>query len=142
MAAPTKKAPEQAHELLEQDRVLATVGVWGTPFNMAIRPYMNEQKVPQLFVAATESAFDDPSHFPWTMGFQASKRSEGLAYAKYILRNKPGAKIAILYARDPSGEEWLLGDTRRSRGEGGGHDRQGGILRVFQSGRVEPRSWR
>jgi branched-chain amino acid transport system substrate-binding protein len=105
----TDRAVALAHQLVEQDRVLATVGIWGTPFNMAIRPYMNEQKVPQLFVAATESAFDDPSHFPWTMGFQASKRAEGLAYAKYILRNKPGARIAILYARDPSGEEWLLG---------------------------------
>jgi branched-chain amino acid transport system substrate-binding protein len=94
---------------VEQDRVLLTVGIWGTPANMAIRPYMNEQKVPQLFVAATESAFDDPSHYPWTMGFQASKRTEGLAYAKYILQNKPGAKLAILYAHDPSGEEWLLG---------------------------------
>jgi branched-chain amino acid transport system substrate-binding protein len=70
---------------------------------------MNEKKVPQLFVAATESAFDDPSHFPWTMGFQASKRTEGLAYAKYLLRNKPGAKVGILYANDPSGQEWLIG---------------------------------
>jgi branched-chain amino acid transport system substrate-binding protein len=65
--------------------------------------------VPQLFVAATESAFDDPAHFPWTMGFQPSKRTEGLVYAKYILRNKPGAKVAVLYARDPSGQEWLNG---------------------------------
>jgi branched-chain amino acid transport system substrate-binding protein len=85
------------------------VGIWGTPVNMAIRAYMNERKVPQLFVAATESAFDDPSHFPWTMGFQASKRTEGLVYAKYILRNRPAARIAILYARDPSGQEWLQG---------------------------------
>jgi ABC-type branched-subunit amino acid transport system substrate-binding protein len=105
----TNKAVALAHQLVEQDRVLLTVGIWGTPANMAIRPYMNEQKVPQLFVAATESAFDDPSHYPWTMGFQASKRTEGLAYAKYILQNKPGAKLAILYAHDPSGEEWLLG---------------------------------
>jgi branched-chain amino acid transport system substrate-binding protein len=105
----TNKAVELAHQLVEQDRVLATVGIWGTPANMAIRPYMNEHKVPQLFVAATDSAFDDPSHYPWTMGFQASKRTEGLAYAKYILRNKPGAKVAILYARDSSGQEWHLG---------------------------------
>jgi branched-chain amino acid transport system substrate-binding protein len=105
----TQKAVALAHQLVEQDRVLATVGIWGTPANMAIRPYMNEHEVPQLFVAATESAFGDPSHFPWTMGFQPSKRTEGLAYAKYILRNKPGARVAILYARDPSGQEWLAG---------------------------------
>jgi len=105
----TGKAVELAHQLVDQDQVLATVGIWGTPANLAIRPYMNEKKVPQLFVAATESAFDDPSHFPWTMGFQASKRTEGLVYAKYILRTKPGAKIAILDPHDPSGDEWLLG---------------------------------
>jgi len=105
----TNKAVELAHQLVEQDRVLATVGIWGTPANMAIRPYMNAQKVPQLFVAATDSAFDDPSHFPWTMGFQASKRTEGLVYAKYILHHKPDAKVAILYTHDPSGDEWLLG---------------------------------
>jgi branched-chain amino acid transport system substrate-binding protein len=105
----TNKAVVLAHQLVEQDQVLATVGVWGTPANMAIRAYMNQNKVPQLFVAATDSAFDDPSHFPWTMGFQASRRTEGLVYARYVLRNKPGAKIAILYARDPTGEEWLQG---------------------------------
>jgi branched-chain amino acid transport system substrate-binding protein len=105
----TSKAVLLAHQLVEQDQVLATIGIWGTPANLAIRPYMNEKNVPQLFVAATESAFDDPSHFPWTMGFQASKRTEGLVYAKYILDNKPGAKIAILYSGDPSGEEWLHG---------------------------------
>jgi len=105
----TNKAVALAHQLVEQDQVLATVGIWGSAANLAIRSYMNEQKVPQLFVAATESAFDDPSHFPWTMGFQASKRTEGLVYAQYILRNKPRAKIAILYANDPSGQEWLQG---------------------------------
>ncbi len=105
----TGKAVALAHQLVEHDQVRLTVGIWGTPANMAIRPYMNEQKVPQLFVAATESAFDDPSHFPWTMAFQASKRTEGLVYAKYILRNKPGAKIALLYSHDLSGQEWLLG---------------------------------
>jgi branched-chain amino acid transport system substrate-binding protein len=105
----TDKAVALANQLVEQDQVLLTVGIWGTPANMAIRLYMNEKKVPQLFVAATESAFDDPAHFPWTMGFQASKRTEGLVYAKYILQNKPEAKVAILYARDPSGQEWLQG---------------------------------
>jgi branched-chain amino acid transport system substrate-binding protein len=105
----TSKAAALAHQLVEQDQILATAGNWGTPANLAMRTYMNEKNVPQLFVAATESAFDDPSHFPWTMGFQASKRTEGLAYAKYILENKPDARIAILYSHDPSGEEWLGG---------------------------------
>jgi branched-chain amino acid transport system substrate-binding protein len=112
----TAKAVALAHQLVEQDGVLLTVGNWGTPANLAMRAYMNEKKVPQLFVAATESAFDDPAHFPWTMGFQPSKRIEGLVYAKYILGNKPGAKIAILYARDAAGQEWLEG-IREGLGE-------------------------
>jgi branched-chain amino acid transport system substrate-binding protein len=98
-----------AHQLVEQDQVLLTAGNWGTPANLAFRGYMNEKKVPQLFVAATESAFDDPSHYPWTMGFQPSKRTEGLVYGKYVRENRPGAKIAILYSRDESGDEWLMG---------------------------------
>jgi len=103
----TEKSIALAHQLVEQDQVLLTAGNWGTPANLAIRSYMNEHQVPQLFVAATESAFDDPSHYPWTMGFQPNKRTEGLVYAKYVRENRPGAKIAILYSSD--GEEWLQG---------------------------------
>ena len=98
-----------AQQLVEQDRVLLTVSTWGAPTNLAIRSYMNEKKVPQLFVADTNSAMNDPSHFPWTMGFQASKRAEGKAYAKYILQTKPDAKIAVLCGSAPSDQEWLLG---------------------------------
>jgi branched-chain amino acid transport system substrate-binding protein len=105
----TDKSIALAHQLVEQDQVLLTAGNWGTPANLAIRGYMNEKKVPQLFVAATESAFDDPSHYPWTMGFQPSKRTEGLVYGKYVRENRPGARIAILYSRDDSGDEWLMG---------------------------------
>ncbi len=82
---------------------------FGYPGNKAIRAYMNEKKVPQLFVASNDSIFDDPSDFPWTMGFAASKRTEGIVYARYILREKPGAKIALLAPADPSGDEWRAG---------------------------------
>ena len=105
----TSKAPALAQQLVEKDQVLLTVGIWGTPTNLAVRDYLNEKKVPQLFVAAPDPAFDNPSQFPWTMGFQATKRVEGINYARYILRVKPAAKIAILYAGDKSGREWLLG---------------------------------
>jgi len=105
----TAKANALAHQLVEQDQVLFTAGNWGTPANLAIRSYLNDKQVPQLFVAATESVFDDPSHFPWTMGFQPTKRTEGLVYARYILENKPNGKIAILYSHDADGDEWLLG---------------------------------
>jgi len=103
------KSLAQAQQLVEQDQVLLTVGTWGAPTNLAIRPYMNEKKVPQLFVSDTNSAMNDPAHFPWTMGFQPSKRTEGEVYAKYILQNKPDAKIAILCGSAPTDQEWLQG---------------------------------
>jgi branched-chain amino acid transport system substrate-binding protein len=108
-ASDTSKARALAQRLVEQEQVLLTVGIWGTPTNLAVRPYFNEKRVPQLFVSAPESAFNDPAQFPWTMGFQATKRVEGQNYARHILAVKPAARIAILYADDPSGKEWLLG---------------------------------
>jgi branched-chain amino acid transport system substrate-binding protein len=104
-----KKAPEQARQLVERDRVLLLFSNFGYPGNKAIRGYMNEQKIPQLFVASNDSTFDDPVQFPWTMGFAASKRTESLVYAKYILNEKPRAKIAVLYPEDSSGDEWRTG---------------------------------
>lgn len=105
-----------ARQLVEKDQVLLTVGTWGAPTNLAIRDYMNEKKVPQLFVADTDSAMNDPAHFPWTMGFQPSKRTEGVAYARYILQTRPDAKIAILYGSVPTDQEWLPG-IREGLGE-------------------------
>lgn len=105
----TGMAVTLVHQLVEQDQVLLTAGIWGSAVNMALRPYLNEKRVPQLFVAATDAAFDDPARFPWTMGFQTSKRTEGLAYARYVLRTRPNAKVGILFARDESGQEWLSG---------------------------------
>jgi branched-chain amino acid transport system substrate-binding protein len=105
----TNQAVTLAHRLVEQDQVLLTVGIWGSPTNLAIRPYMNEKQVPQLFVNAPDSAFDDPSHFPWTMGFQPTKRTEGLVYARYVLHEMPSAKIAILESGDGSGKDWVQG---------------------------------
>ena len=104
-----RKSVELARKLVEQDEVLLTVSTWGASANRAIRPYMNEKKVPQLFVASGAATFDDPSHFPWTMGFQANYRTEGSVYAKYILHTMPDAKIAVLYSNDEEGKEWLLG---------------------------------
>ena len=103
------KALPMAQELVEKGQVLLLAGTWGAPWNVAIRDYMNQHKVPQLFVSDTNSAMDDPAHFPWTMGFQASKRTEGAAYAKYILQNRPNAKIAILFGNSPTDQEWVDG---------------------------------
>jgi branched-chain amino acid transport system substrate-binding protein len=105
----TSKARALAQRLVEQEQVLLTVGIWGTPTNLSVRSYFNEKQVPQLFISAPESTFNDPAQFPWTMGFQATKRFEGQNYARHILAVKPAARIVILYADDASGREWLLG---------------------------------
>ena len=98
-----------ARQLVEQDGVLFIFSSIGTDGNLAIRAYMNDKRVPQLFVESSSAVFNDPSHFPWTMGFFATYRTEGWAYANYILQNKPGAKIAVLYANDDVGKEYLAG---------------------------------
>jgi len=103
------KSVDLARQLVEEDGVLLIFSSIGTGSNLAMRSYMNEKKVPQLFVESSSAVFDDSSHFPWTMGFFATYRTEGLAYAKYILENKPGAKIAVLYANDDAGKEYLAG---------------------------------
>ena len=103
------KSVELARKLVEQEGVLLIFSSFGTESNMAIRKYMNDKKVPQLFLQASSAAFDDPAHFPWTMGFFPTYRTEGLAYAKYILQTKPDAKIAVLYQDSDAGKEYLAG---------------------------------
>ena len=98
-----------AQKLVESDQVLLVFSPLGTETNLAIRAYLNDKKVPQLFVETSSAAFNDPAHFPWTMGFFATFRSEGRAYARYILQNKSNARIAILYADDDAGREYLAG---------------------------------
>ncbi len=98
-----------ARKLVEEDQVLLIFSSIGTEGNLAIRDYLNQNKVPQLFIQSSSAAFNDPAHFPWTMGFFATYRDEGVAYAKYILSNKPSGKIAILYANDDAGKEYRQG---------------------------------
>jgi branched-chain amino acid transport system substrate-binding protein len=104
-----QKSLDLARQLVEQDGVLLLFSVLGTDSNLAIRSYMNEKQVPQLFLESSSAVFDDPSHFPWTMGFFATYRTEGRAYAKYILQNKPKGKIAVLSRNDDTGREFVAG---------------------------------
>jgi branched-chain amino acid transport system substrate-binding protein len=90
------KTVEQARKLVESDEVLIVFNPLGTPPNSAIQKYMNQKKVPQLFVATGATKWNDPKEFPWTMGWQPNYQSETIIYAKYILKNKPDAKIAVL----------------------------------------------
>jgi branched-chain amino acid transport system substrate-binding protein len=103
------KAVEQARKLVENDEVLVVFNPLGTPSNTAIEKYMNSKKVPQLFVATGASKWDEPKDFPWTMGWQPSYQSEAHIYAKFLLREKPDAKIGVLYQNDDFGKDYLKG---------------------------------
>ena len=103
------KTVEQARKLVESDEVLFIFNSLGTPPNSAIHKYMNEKKVPQLFIATGATKWNDPKNFPWTMGWQPNYQSEARIYAKYILRERPNAKIAVLYQNDDYGKDYLKG---------------------------------
>jgi branched-chain amino acid transport system substrate-binding protein len=103
------KTVEQARKLVESDEVLFIFNPLGTPPNSAIQKYMNSKKVPQLFVATGATKWNDPKDFPWTMGWQPNYQSESRIYAKYILKEKPNAKIAILYQNDDYGKDYVKG---------------------------------
>ena len=105
------KTVEQVRKLVEQDHVLLVMSPLGTPTNSAIWRYMNQKKVPQLFVATGATKWNDPKGHPWTMGWQPNYQSEGHAYAAYILKNKPDGKIAVLYQNDDFGKDYLKGVT-------------------------------
>jgi len=103
------KTVEQARKLVESDEVLFIFNSLGTPPNSAIQKYMNTKKVPQLFVATGATKWNDPKEFPWTMGWQPNYQSESRIYAKYILKNMPDAKIAVLYQNDDYGKDYVKG---------------------------------
>ena len=103
------KAVENVRSLVEGDEVALVFGVLGTPLNMAIRPYLNKAGVPQLFPAAGSSALNDPTHFPWTMGWQPNLRDEAKFYAKHLLAHNPHPKVAVLYQNDDFGKDLLNG---------------------------------
>ena len=103
------KAVEQVRKLVESDEVLAVFNPLGTPSNTAIQKYLNAKKIPQLFVATGATKWNDPKSFPWTIGWQPSYQSEAQIYAKWLLKEKPDAKIAILYQNDDFGKDYLKG---------------------------------
>jgi branched-chain amino acid transport system substrate-binding protein len=103
------KTVEQARKLVESDGVLLIFQSLGTPTNTAIQKYMNAIKVPQLFVATGAAKWNDPQNFPWTMGWQPNYQDEARIYAKYILKERPDTKIAVLYQNDDFGKDYLKG---------------------------------
>src|ERR1700754_259057 len=103
------KTVEQVRKLIESDEVLLIFNALGTPTQNAVQKYHNSKKVPHLFLATGASKWNDPKDYPWTMGFNPNYQSEGKLYAQDILRNRPNAKIAVLYQNDDYGKDYLKG---------------------------------
>jgi branched-chain amino acid transport system substrate-binding protein len=103
------KTVEQARKLVESDEVLLIFQPLGTPTNTAIQRYMNAKKVPQLFVGTGAAKWNDPQHFPWTMGWQPNYQTEARIYAQFLMKNHPQGKIGVLYQNDDYGKDYLKG---------------------------------
>ena len=103
------KTVEQIRKLVEQEQVLLLFQTMGTATNNAIHKYVNDKKVPHLFLASGASLWADPQHFPWTMGWQPDLQTEGAIFAKDILKSKPDARIAVLYQNDDYGKDYMRG---------------------------------
>ena len=103
------KTLEQTRRLVEEEGVAFIFQQLGTPTAMSARRYLNQKKVPQLFVASGATQFGDRENFPWTMGWQISYQIEGHVYARYVMNEKPDAKIAVLYQNDDSGKDFMKG---------------------------------
>ncbi len=108
-AASPPRAIEQVRKLVEQDEVAVLFNTFGTAANSATVRYVNEKKIPQLFVYSGADKFSDPKTYPWTLGWQPSYRTEGQIYAKYIRAEKPNAKIGILFQNDDFGKDYVAG---------------------------------
>ena len=100
---------EETRRLLEAEGVAFMFQGLGTATQTAVRQYLNSRKVPQLFVSSGADKWGDPEHFPWTMGWQPSYRTEAGIYAKHLLQSAPGAKLAVLYQNDDFGKDYLIG---------------------------------
>jgi len=103
------KTVEQTRKLVEGEGVAFMYGSVGTAPNTAVQRYLNDKKVPQLFIVSGADKWADPAHFPWTIGWQPSYRTEAKVYARYLLKEKPDAKICILYQNDDLGKDYVAG---------------------------------
>jgi branched-chain amino acid transport system substrate-binding protein len=127
------KTVEQIRRLVEQEQVAFIFNSLGTPPNAAIRQYLNDNKVPQLFVATGAAMFSDPKNFPWTIGWQPNYQTEAKIFAKHILKTKPDAKIAALYQNDGFGKDYLIGLK-----DGLGADHAGMVIKEVSYETSEP----
>ena len=103
------KTVEQTRRLVEDENVLAIVGSLGTAANSSIQKYLNQRKVPQVFISTGATKWADPEHFPWTMGWSPNYHLEARIYARYILKTISDARIAVLYQNDDYGKDYVEG---------------------------------
>jgi branched-chain amino acid transport system substrate-binding protein len=127
------KTVEQVRRLVEDEKVAFLFNTLGTAPNLAIRQYLNDNKIPQLFVATGASTFSDPKHFPWTMGWQPNYQTEARIFGQNILKTKPDAKIGVLYQNDGFGKDYLIGLK-----EGLGPDHAGMVIKEASYETSEP----
>ena len=107
------KTVEQTRKLVEADGVFFIFAPVGTAPDIAVKKYLNEKKIPQLFLQSGISSWNDPAHFPWSLSGLPNYDTEVRAFTKYILDTKPGARIAVLYQSDDFGKEYLTGMRAR-----------------------------
>jgi branched-chain amino acid transport system substrate-binding protein len=124
---------EQIRRLVEQEQVAFLFNTLGTPSNAAIRQYLNDNKIPQLFVATGAAMWGDPKNFPWTIGFQPNYQTEAAIFGKHIIATKPDPKIGVLYQNDAFGKDYLIGLKA-----GLGPDRAGMIIKEVSYETSEP----
>ena len=127
------KTVEQTRRLVEQEQVAFLFNRLGTACCASVRQYMNDNKIPQLFVATGASMFSDPEHFPWTMGWQPNYQTEAAIFGKHIVATKPDAKIGVLYQNDGFGKDYLIGLKR-----GLGPDHAGMVIKEVSYETSEP----
>ena len=123
------KTVEQTRKLVEEDQVLAISGSLGTPTNAAVQKYLNQKKVPQLFLASGASRWNDPKNFPYTMTLTPIYTAEASIYAAYVLKEVKEPRVAVLYQNDDFGKDFIKGFQRAAGGEGQGDHRARGELR-------------
>jgi branched-chain amino acid transport system substrate-binding protein len=127
------KTVEQIRRLVEQEQVAFIFNMLGTPCCAAVRQYLNDNKIPQLFVATGAAMFSDPEHFHWTIGYQPNYQTEAKIFAKHILQSKPDAKIGVLYQNDGFGKDYLIGLK-----DGLGADQAGMVVKEVSYETSEP----
>ena len=127
------QAVQVVHQMVEQDHIFAIFDSLGTAVNRAIRPYLNQNGIPPLFVATGATTWGkDYKQYPWTIGWQPDYQAEAILYAQDIVKNHPNAKIGVLYQNDDYGEDYNAG-LKKGPGQPSELDHEDGVVRDDRS---------